>query len=63
MSRSDVSWWVLVSKASARSTPLATLLGVESPDSKIAPHTLYKVPLRHLPAPPAPQFFGFFAPF
>lgn len=32
-------------------------------DPKIAPHALYKVPLRHLPAPLAPQFFGFFALF
>lgn len=60
MSRSDVSWWVLVSKASARSTPLATLLGVESPDLKIASHTLYKLPLRHLSYPNFSVFHPFF---
>ena len=39
--------------------PLATLLEVSFPDLKITSHTLYKVPLHHLPAPPAPQFLGF----
>ena len=39
--------------------PLATLLEVSFPDPKIAPRTLYKVPLHHLPAALAPPFLGF----
>lgn len=39
--------------------PLATLPEVEFPDSKIAPHNLYRVRPDHLPAPLAPQFPGF----
>ena len=39
--------------------PLATLLEVSFPDPKIAPRTLYKVPLHRLQTPHAPQFLGF----
>lgn len=47
-----------------RLTPaLAMLLGVSFPGPKIIPRALYKVPLRHLPTPPAPPFLGFLAPF
>lgn len=42
-----------------RSAPLVTLSEVYNPDPKIAPHNLYKVPLRHLQTPLAPQFLGF----
>lgn len=58
-SRYDVSRWVLVAEAAARSTPLATLLEVESPDAKIAPHDLFKASPNHLPAPRAPPIFDF----
>lgn len=63
MSRCDVSRRVLVVEAPARSAPLATLLEAYPPDSKIAPHDLFKASPTHLPAPLAPQFFGFFAVF
>lgn len=59
MSRCDVSRRVLVVEAPARSAPLATLLEAYPPDSKIAPRTLYKVPLHHLPAPLTPPISGF----
>lgn len=39
--------------------PLATLLEVSFPDPKIAPHTLYKVPLHRLQTAHTPQFLGF----
>lgn len=39
--------------------PLATLLEVSFPDPKIAPRTLYKVPLHHLPVPLTPHFLDF----
>lgn len=41
------------------SAHLAMLLEVSFPDPKITPHTLYKVPSCHLPAPLAPPFLGF----
>ena len=59
MSRCDVSRRVLVVEAPARSAPLATLLEAYPPDSKIAPHDLFKASPTHLPAPLAPQFFSF----
>lgn len=59
ISRCDVSRWALVVKMPARSAPLPTLLEASFPDLKITPRILYKVPLDHLSAPLAPQFFGF----
>ena len=51
--------WVPADEIPARNALLATLLEVSFPDPKIAPRALCRVPLCHLPTPPAPQFFGF----
>ena len=54
MSRCDVSRRALVVGVPVRSAPLAVLLEAPFSGLKIAPCTLYKVPLCHLPAPLIP---------